>query len=610
MFVAAQHCLGFIGSLLACWLVIRVAPAVDLGVISPGWFNIANGITNEFHTWRILPAIRWITGTNEWSADAAFPYLTIFLIGTFFWVNRTLGKVRVSWAPLCIWGASCLVSIGIVWQAGRDTTCLGTLALFTFQAGVFDWWIRTAQDSTSTIKASLIALAVTFFVTVTATYLGNQMSLIASLLAFLIAAITSFPETDLVAREVRGRILGIGLIVAVVPTVLTSMLAPFPEFPDYPATAQVVPDDGLPGIVRPLVGYDYPIQVINRGAISAVYAFPSLILLVLAVISALLIRDRVGRKLMIIAVFLAAAVVIDSAITPGIAVIGPLQSLQRLVPGLSPFCLSPLAFIMSWVIGSLSFCSSGRSIGVALWFAVSCFLVPFWTSGMRADVIRPGVIPELADVHLPEFVSQSPYASLEHREVYISPSLNLIRPLEAAIGTIDLARLKNMSPVAIAGLPDGNHVKAIASSSSERAHRVTDKKQHTRWSPQSGMQLGNEWILIRFATPIQTDGVAIETGRYPADFPRALDVKTAETCGEPKSETPLENIVFTNQGSYVPWLGPILATPRGFPYFGGQSDVRVFFKSTITIQCLLIKQIGKTDYYDWSVAEIGVLRER
>jgi hypothetical protein len=123
-----------------------------------------------------------------------------------------------------------------------------------------------------------------------------------------------------------------------------------------------------------------------------------------------------------------------------------------------------------------------------------------------------------------------------------------------------------------------------------------DNKPLTRWSSGGGRQTAGEWLTIAFATPRTLKGIELSTGGFGADYPRGLRLSGGERCDGPLQEL-----------AHLPeWEGPIRFTSDGHPYYGGQPEVKVYFRPT-KVGCLKIEQIGRSTRFDWSVAELLVL---
>ncbi|MCB0338967.1 MAG: hypothetical protein KDD53_05155, partial [Bdellovibrionales bacterium] len=58
---------------------------------------------------------------------------------------------------------------------------------------------------------------------------------------------------------------------------------------------------------------------------------------------------------------------------------------------------------------------------------------------------------------------------------------------------------------------------------------------------------------------------------------------------------------------YPKWLGSAKFTRDGYPYYAGQSKVKIVFAESQRVQCLRIEQTGKSNNFDWSVSDLKLL---
>ena len=131
------------------------------------------------------------------------------------------------------------------------------------------------------------------------------------------------------------------------PLLLFMVLLPVAPFPDYPPTAHLVPDDGIPGKVYPLLSNAYRIPVIHRQLVYELYGSLAVLLIVSCGIVALGDSRNAWLKA---AAFLAAAACIDTILPEKLALIGPIAATTRLVPGWSNLCVTPLVLAFATVI--------------------------------------------------------------------------------------------------------------------------------------------------------------------------------------------------------------------------------------------------------------------
>jgi hypothetical protein len=126
--------------------------------------------------------------------------------------------------------------------------------------------------------------------------------------------------------------------------------------------------------------------------------------------------------------------------------------------------------------------------------------------------------------------------------------------------------------------------------------RVADRSAHTRWTSNRSQQVGDEVLTFRFSHPTPTRGLELDPGEYSTDFPRGLTVRGGP-CREEEAR----------QLAYFPsWQGALSFTTDGFPYFSGQSDVRMLFGKEESVECIFVRQTSAAPFA-WSVAEARML---
>ena len=86
------------------------------------------------------------------------------------------------------------------------------------------------------------------------------------------------------------------------------------------------------------------------------------------------------------------------------------------------------------------------------------------------------------------------------------------------------------------------------------------------------------------------------TGAFFTDYPRGLDIFIEEGCEIDESEQ-------TPAFSIPHYMGPILFSSDGFPYYGPHHKARVVFPRPLMGHCFRITQTGWAKF-DWSVVEL------
>lgn len=369
-----------------------------------------------------------------------------------------------------------------------------------------------------------------------------------------------------------------------------------PPFPDYPPLAQVVRDDGLPGMIRPWLGAANPIPFIDRAWIRHFDFYAGTFCLVLGMLAHASCKQK---DIVVTSIGLAGLLFLDGLPREDLTQLAPLATLSRVFPAYFFFPLGPLFAAMSVAGVLISLAREQAYLRHAL-FTGLCVLVtitgkvgelkPAFSCGSFGES-RIACPIQRAD----QFVSSVPEWQ---RALVVSPSLELIR--EQSLTVLDQPSELQLVSVSEAGAQ-------LLSSSHFSEHslaKMTDGKDRTRWSARQGKQDGTEWILIRFPQKVSLTAVLAGTGVFTTDFPRGINIDYQSTCSDLTPES--ANSSFNPLISYTDWPGPIEYTPKGFPYYGPQSNVLIRFPAVLEAQCLRIRQTGKSDSFDWSVAELQV----
>ena len=270
--------------------------------------------------------------------------------------------------------------------------------------------------------------------------------------------------------------------------------------------------------------------------------------------------------------------------------IGPIATLTRIIPGYSSLAITPMVAVLTVITLSLygvRVLQSWRGLAISFIAAASLLTrsVSYPTSHtLQTPLARLNLPPEIlsqkfVDAH-PFLVSPSfnvfssfNYLPLFHPEKTLSESRKIAIPFERL--------LTQSSP-----LTDERILK-----------KAFDGSEATRWSPKEGGQRGGEWLTFPLPPTTPLDGIGLLTGPYVTDFPRGLTVTHQPECDGPPEKNEL---LF----SAPHWLGPLKKTDDGYPYFGGEEEVRIPFPHSITGGCLKVEQTGFSESFDWSVTEV------
>ena len=423
------------------------------------------------------------------------------------------------------------------------------------------------------LRAALPLIVISGVVSLTCATSANHLAPLAALCAVLLAqrlqgeagAFPSFPNS----------LLGIGI--AILPALAMVTNIPAAPFPDYHQLAHVVPDDGLPGIIRPLIGLDYPIQVIDRTVIKSSLSLTSVAITGLSLFA--LVFSGISSALTL-ACTLGILGVLDTVLPEASAQIAPIAALSRLIPWGTTVAYTPyLVAFGAWLLSVTVITTSKRLVAIPVVLTLLIVAHASQTRGYPYEIRRYGyasiteVSPSAAVVkHIAQAITA------DSSEMLKRPLLQDFTPSAQSLGNFSTSLKTSLNPLK----------GALAA--------VTDGDPKTRWTTGQSAQHGDEIVEITFNTPILVGGIELDTGEFTTDFPRGLEVTGTSATQDGT----------TCAASFPSWQGSVTRTPKGSLYFTGQHEVQVIFPAPCLLKSISIKQTGKATF-DWSIAEIRIL---
>lgn len=539
------------------------------------WFTVLHALTNQVHLWR-LDALPTALGLGAFSPQWWWWYYLAVCAGGITAALRQL----VPW-PAALCGAL-LSTTAVAMVFGNDLVTLGSIAWLPALGAV----VLLSANSQRLIPPLILALFVALRLTQSANQLGPLMVVACVTLAWLLLR-SHLPRTTRIC---------LALVAAV--TLISYARIPTNPLPHYPQGTHVVPDEGVPGFTRPILGQAPSIPLIDREVVRQTLRPLSWTLLASGLLLLLTLRQRAARILVTSALVLAAAAVIDTVPPETISEIGPIQTVQRLLPGLFFFTLTfpALAVALLLLIGSPLL--EGRVL-----LAVLVVLMSVVGSAPSESVSRlmqrdGGVIWRSTEIEARrEFVAAHPDVPQ-----LFSPSLPVFWRHPHFVrerGTLS-TRGTYRTPTRLGGTIVASHRFTPDELAPLLSHRSG------RWSAQRGRQEGDEWLYVVLQHPETVIGVRLATGQFTSDFPRGLRVSVPEGCpADPKSASRSKEVFAAAQ-----WLGQIHFTEAGYPFFGDQRLVAPRFYQPVTTRCLLIEQTGRSRSFDWSVTHLDLILPR
>lgn len=561
--ISALLLFGYIGGL---------AP-VELSQGSPllGWTPTVNLETNQYLMWRADGLSRLFAPFFP-IRDALKPILMSILILLF----GTCLVCRVAFASAGKnprWGwivgfIPVLITLGVT---GADSVVVGALAWIPLLSLLLSAIFLVGKAGL--LRAALPLIVISGVVSLTCATSANHLAPLAAFCAVLLAQRLQGEAGALPSSS--SSLLGIGI--AIIPALVMVATIPVAPFPDYPQLGHVVPDDGLSGIIRPLIGPDYPIQVVDRAIIKSSFSLMSVAVVVLSLFA--LVVSGMSSALTL-ACILGILGVLDTVLPEASAQIAPIAALSRLIPWGTTVAYTPyLVAFGAWLLSVTVITTSKKIVAIPV---VVTLLIVAQASQTRG---------------YPYEIRRYSYASITE----VSPSAAVVKHIAQAITADSSEMLKR--PLLQGFTPSGQSLGNFSTSLKTSLNpfqgtlaALTDGDPKTRWTTGQSAQHGDEIVEIIFNTPTLVGGIELDTGEFTTDFPRGLEVTGTSATQDGT----------TCAASFPSWQGSVTRTPKGSLYFTGQHDVQVIFPAPCLLKSLSIKQTGKATF-DWSIAEIKIL---
>jgi len=532
-----------------------------------GWFPVINLNHNAYYNWRVDHISRLFIELFSpfYSADKPLFRLIILFIGTLLLTRRLAPlnsslHIPLSLIPvmllLAVVGINPLVAGAIAWMPLLAVVCSVLLTRRDPRA----WWFLAVVVVTEHCLSA------------------NQASPITTVAAFLLALLTNRISGRPVASERR---MALVTCLVFIPMLLTVVTTPMPDLPDYPRSGRVVPDDGVEGLLRPLVGPSYQFESIHRADVRALYDSVAMYLLVTSALSLLafrLKRSEPSRALVLWSAALALGAFLDTQIPEAWSTIAPIASISRLLPWGTHYCLTAICLgLAAWLLGMAWIHYSGKGVSILL-----------------GAIALYSIIETSSALYHP-FLSR--YASTtdpDLKKILCSPSSAVIRHFAYQHPNLieDLAEMKRRSRQPSVELTSSEATITMTPASVAPASEL-----YWRWSSRRGRQNGDEVLTVTFQQPTTLRGVELDTGNYFTDFPRGVEI-LGGSCDQSKAKT-----LFTAPS----WQGSLAFTPQGYPYLSSRAVVRALFNTEEQVECLFVRQTG-TALVDWSVSRVRIFK--
>jgi hypothetical protein len=569
---------------------------------SAPWKRTVNLRNNSYHLWQWDPFSSFLSDAlSSISAWCQLPPVSPSLVQA---IILFLGTILVTLAIRPNRGAvhpaigllACLPVFLVVACIGWDPVVLGIIAWIPILSIVTTTLILIVRRNQAFVAGPVWIIG--GFISLQHALAANQMAIFSGAVAITLAYVLATEDSSSVATAQepakenptpqttwRSPLLYVALLIMVPACVATLIRAPHAPLPDYPTLAHVVPDDGLKGVISPLIGREYPLHIIDRSALKSELFIPALIVCVTLFLAWLLQRKQLrikGTLTVSLALALGAIVLLDLALPERYAALAPLMSLSRLTPWGATMSTTVIAFgLAAWLLGTfLLSIPNKKTKSILFTAALCCCGYGEWTQ---------------------REVRQAEYEYLSNpalRSAAISPSAAPLRHHLRATDAAPSSVLSDISLISNAAWEDVRKFGAVFNTSPGATNSRIQRKPDT--PPEPPLEFPNpsgvEFLSLSLPKATTARGIDLDLGKRTSDFPRGLSITTG-TCEAP--ETPLAN--------YPDWQGALALSPDGYPYFLGQSEVRIVFARDVTFSALCIRQTNKSEL-EWYVKSVRLMK--
>ena len=488
---------------------------------------------------------------------------------------------------------SFFVSVTLYFLFGNDPVTASSLAWFP-------WLALLITSAFFQNRPSALHYLLIFFFALRLAKGANQLSMILIIFAIGVAFLLT-SNRDSSPRNVRAILFSI--VLAFLPAFFIAFQTPETPYPDYHSFSRVHAYDGTVGMARPHIGPSASIPVIDRNYIQESYSWLGQLLIVLFAVSGFALRKKLtlaSTNLLWGALTLCLAIIVDTSLPAQFADIGPLATLGRILPHLYFLPLTPIVTALGiWLL--FYFAAGSKTLWASALLSV---LILICGAIATSAGLSPGILSKTSHLAFGKTVKNMLTDSGGELERYlISPSLPIYRLYGPLVLTLN-EQLSSSKKISAAPL-----VEEVSASTQRqrRLGRLLDHDPGKRWTSGKGRQSGDEWVYLKFKEELKLFGLHIETGAFASDFPRGLSIYYQKDCEFNQKNPYAAEKEFINAYNDPIWKGSLRFTSDGYPYYGGQHHVEVYFLEEITARCVFIRQTGKTPHFDWSITGINLI---
>ncbi|MBP9837464.1 MAG: hypothetical protein KBC84_02000 [Proteobacteria bacterium] len=546
-------------------------------------FPLVNFNSNAFTLWRFDPLFILISRQLSFHTYCMLLILQ-FTLSLFYLVKKLEEQINREQSQKFIFLP--LTVIFLFLNYGLDITILGTITWLPLLVLAV---LRFEKYSNLTNFFLLMLASILF------TLSANQFSLFVSLIiSFLLLA--NYSASDNLPK-------GWTYVPLLFIPLLNSLFYSSPNFPGYEFDAHLVPNYGVIDGLQPLIGQMPKLPVIDRSYIRSAYGVLSLAIIICLSIVALaqffkriLIFNKTQKSILLTALVLSISVFFDSSfISSSDSQFLPLQSISRLMPGLFFAAVAPVAIVLSLILLAVLLSTIEHFAFTTTLFVFTLVLPSLISFNQNKTIPFLAINNFNAPILELNKLDTSNASRLELMTILNSPSYYLIR--EHGLDVIMNSKLKNLEYKSACEF----NVKVEFSSNPVDIKNICDGRDSTRWTTKLAKQTGEEWLKIRFPELTSLASVRLTTGKYFTDFPRGVAIEV--------SNNDCENVEVNSNAFYRLVTdkraeGEIRYTDKGHPFFSKQYTYAASVLTSEPFRCMLIKQIGVGDTFEWSVADL------
>jgi hypothetical protein len=563
------------------------ASTIQLVTASSENFYFNNIIHKLYNAYLIWP-INWSNVLNSY-INLNIDLLLLINLVTIYFASVFLIKILKQNDELIIYITASIFTITLFLLWSNDLILLSSIA-WTLILTVSYYFTLTLVNNV--IRNILLSLLLTF----TSIFFLGLLNILAIALAVVLASIikkTTYKDFPIL-RDKKDSFF---LVFVILISVVSYLFLPDIHFPNYSSVGHLVSDDGLPGNILPFFGNTPNIPIINRENLKQSLYLLVNIQLVISFLSYIFIKKNTLNKLvLIISIFCW----LDIVPIEDINQISPLASISRIIPVLFLFPVTPILCALNLLLISLLlliYSNKNYHGCIALLILLSTTFV-----NKKIILSQAGYLYQNFSNNIEiEFLNLPREKQKKYLPYLVSTSFIVLDkigfwPLEIA-DTIKSYRFSSLIK---------HNPALLASTNQSEINNLVDRNIATRWSPSNAKQIGSEWFHLYFNTPLTIHGLELDSGPFFTDFARGLEIRAKDSCLQPATIDP-NNTDYKLLFKEPKWEGSLTFTSDNYPYFEGQASGRIYFKENKVVQCLLVKQIGQNNNYDWSVAELKFL---